>query len=299
MDNRVFAGLSNGQLAIFRRDEETGHWLTNEPKIVDLCTSPVLKLLPVAGKLWCAISNHVKVFNANICEVELTFHASVDTSRTVHSMVTSGLNVWISIHHSPIIKLYHATTYECLVDVNVAPAVSKILSTGCDDIIRQHKAACLRVTTLLASKELLWIGTSAGVILTLPVPHLTAHMSKLDSWQANVSAVAKGHTGHVRFLTAVEVGGQSLLAAASQKFQPPGHVSLHSNPVQVKAHHNVKGQGSRRSSLTSSHALMGSKVLIVSGGDGFEDFSSTSPGVTYNETAGRDDSTNHLLLWSV
>lgn len=102
-------------------------------------------------------------------------------------MVTSGLGVWISIHQSPIIKLYHATTYECLLDVNVAPAVSKILSIGCDDIIKQHKAACLRVTTLLASKELLWIGTSAGVILTLPVPHLTPNTSKLDSWQPNVS----------------------------------------------------------------------------------------------------------------
>lgn len=71
MENRVFAGLSNGQLAIFRRDEETGHWLTSEPKIVELATSPVLRLLPVAGKLWCAIQNHVKVFNTNIFEVEV------------------------------------------------------------------------------------------------------------------------------------------------------------------------------------------------------------------------------------
>jgi hypothetical protein len=53
--------------------------------------------------------------------------------------------------------------------------------TGVDDIIRQHKTSCLRVTSLLTCKELLWIGTSAGVILTLPLPHLTPHTSKLET----------------------------------------------------------------------------------------------------------------------
>lgn len=40
---------------------------------------------------------------------------------------------------------------------------------GCDDIIRQHKAACLRVTALLAHRDTLWVGTSAGVLLTAPL----------------------------------------------------------------------------------------------------------------------------------
>lgn len=51
-------------------------------------------------------------------------------------------------------------------DVNIAPTVNKMLSS-CDDIIRQHKAACLRITSLLACKDLIWVGTSAGVILTI------------------------------------------------------------------------------------------------------------------------------------
>jgi len=52
-----------------------------------------------------------------------------------------------------------------------------------DDIIRQHKMACLRVTALLACRDRLWVGTSAGVILTLPLPKLT-----LTSTKATVSA---------------------------------------------------------------------------------------------------------------
>ena len=39
----------------------------------------------------------------------------------------------------------------------------------------------------------------------------------------------------------------------------------------------------------------GREVLIISGGDGYEDFRTSSA----SESAGRDDSTNHLLIWRV
>lgn len=50
--------------------------------------------------------------------------------------------------------------------MNLAPAVNKMLS-NCDNIIQQHKAACLRVTSLLACNDVLYLGTSAGVILRI------------------------------------------------------------------------------------------------------------------------------------
>ena len=37
------------------------------------------------------------------------------------------------------------------------------------------------------------------------------------------------------------------------------------------------------------------RILVISGGDGYEDFSSSAN----SELAGREDSTNHLLLWTV
>lgn len=56
---------------------------------------------------------------------------------------------------------------------------NRLFFAGCDDIIRQHKAACLRVTSLLAVKDLLWIGTSAGVVLTMTIPAVVANTTKL------------------------------------------------------------------------------------------------------------------------
>ena len=49
-----------------------------------------------------------------------------------------------------------------------------LIFSAADDIIRQHKAACLRITALLICKDLLWVGTSAGVILTIPMPRITS-----------------------------------------------------------------------------------------------------------------------------
>lgn len=280
LDNRVFISLSSGDIAIYRRGPDGG-WNTTDSQMVQVgsSTSPVLRMLAVAGKLWCGCQNYIKVFNTAMLDVEHFFQVSSDSSRAVLCMVTSGLGVWLAVQHSAVIRLYHATTYECLQDVNIAPAVTKMLS-ACDDIIRQHKAACLRVTALLACKDLLWVGTSAGVLLTLPLPHLTSSTTRLDTLP-NIAGIPHGHTGHVRFLTAVEM--TELTASATGRH----HRSVRSSketmtPVYL----------GRRASLTPA---AGCRVLVISGGDGYEDFRSSG----LSEAAGRDDSTNHLLLWQV
>lgn len=50
----------------------------------------------------------------------------------------------------------------------------------------------------------------------------------------------------------------------------------------------------RRSSMAATTTLA-SRMLVISGGDGYEDFRNNAA----NESAGRDDSTNHLLIWQV
>jgi len=44
-------------------------------------------------------------------------------------MALSGLGVWISLQNSAVIRLFHAMSYEPLCDVNVAPAVTKMLAS--------------------------------------------------------------------------------------------------------------------------------------------------------------------------
>ncbi len=80
----------------------------------------------------------------------------------------------------------------------------------------------------------------------------------------------------MRFLTSVEVPGGFKSSEADRQEQG---LTL----------------AQRRASASFHAVTLATKMLIISGGDGYEDFRNSSN----NEAAGRDDSTNHLLLWQV
>lgn len=86
------------------------------------------------------------------------------------------------------------------------------------------------------------------------------------------TGIPQGHTGHVRFLTSVELNES------------------------VGASGGSEAAAIERNNKTAVRVKNSSHMLIISGGDGFEDFR-TSGTNTMNEVAGREDSTNHLLLW--
>ncbi|KAB0402029.1 hypothetical protein E2I00_018564, partial [Balaenoptera physalus] len=188
--------------------------------------------------------------NNQLIRATHTFSVGQDSSRSVACMVDSSLGVWVTLKGSAHVCLYHPDTFEQLAEVDVTPPVHRMLA-GSDAIIRQHKAACLRITALLVCEELLWVGTSAGVVLTMPTSPSTVSCPRAP---LSPAGLGQGHTGHVRFLAAVQLpDGFNLLCSTPP---PPPDT-----------------------------------------GDGYEDFRLSSGGSGSSETVGRDDSTNHLLLW--
>uniref|UniRef100_A0A9J7X3L1 Rho guanine nucleotide exchange factor 17 n=1 Tax=Cyprinus carpio carpio TaxID=630221 RepID=A0A9J7X3L1_CYPCA len=279
LDNKVFVSLANGEVIVYQR-EAGSFWDPQSSQTLCLGspTGPVTKMVPVAGKLWCGCQNRVLIINTSTLAQEHSFQVGQDSGRCVTSIVSCGKGVWIALQGSAQVRLYHASTYESLTEVDVAPAVHKMLA-GSDAIIRQHKAACLRITALLACKDLLWIGTSAGVVLTLAIPPVSSSTGP-GSLRAPLFPMgsAHGHTGHVRFLTCIE-----LPEGFDVNFPPPSE--------------SGKFLTRRDSSRRRASILLPAKsnLLVISGGDGYEDFRLTNS----SETVGRDDSTNHLLLWRV
>lgn len=290
LDNKVFVSLANGEVIVYQR-EAGSFWDPHSSQTLCLGSSsgPVTKMVPVAGKLWCGCQNRVLIVNPSTLTQEHSFQVGQDSGRCVTSMVNYGKGVWMALQGSAQVRLYHASTYESLTEVDVAPAVHKMLA-GSDAIIRQHKAACLRITALLACKDLLWIGTSAGVVLTLAIPPVSSSTGP-GSLRAPLIPMgsAHGHTGHVRFLTCIEL--------------PEGfdlNFPLQSDAVNSTQNNSESGGGGlqRRDSArrrASTLIPVKSNLLVISGGDGYEDFRLTNS----SETVGRDDSTNHLLLWRV
>ncbi|KAM9318661.1 rho guanine nucleotide exchange factor 17 [Pholidichthys leucotaenia] len=291
LDNKVFVSLANGEMIVYQR-EAGSFWdpQSSQTLVLGTPSSPITKMVPVGGKLWCGSQNRVLIINTTTLVQEHWFQVGTDSSRCVMCMVAYGQGVWLALQGSAQVRLYHAQTWESLTEVDVAPAVHKMLA-GADAIIRQHKAACLRITALLACKDLLWIGTSAGVVLTLLIPVVSSGtVSGTLKCPLLPVGSAHGHTGHVRFLTSIE------LPEGFDMNLPPATTDSTVNQSQSSS--TVDGNLQRRDSArrrASAHIPPKTNHLIISGGDGYEDFRLTNS----SETVGRDDSTNHLLLWRV
>ncbi|KAM9481735.1 rho guanine nucleotide exchange factor 17 isoform 1-T1 [Clarias gariepinus] len=278
LDNKVFVSLANGEVIVYQR-EAGSFWDPQSSQTLGLGSpsGPVTKMVPVAGKLWCGCQNRILIINTSTLTQEHSFAVGQDSGRCVTCMVSYGQGVWVALQGSAQVRLYHSTSYESIAEVDVAPAVHKMLA-GSDAIIRQHKAACLRITALLACRDVLWIGTSAGVVLTLPVPPVASNVGTGPLRTPLVpTGSAHGHTGHVRFLTSVEL---------------PEGFDVHF-PSQAES--ELSGDGGVQQRRASTIITGKSTLLVISGGDGYEDFRLNSS----SETVGRDDSTNHLLLWRV
>ena len=73
LDNKVFVSLSNGDLIVYRRDNE-GMWDTENPytRAIGSVTAPIVKMLAVAGKLWCGCQNTICIINPLSLSVEVS-----------------------------------------------------------------------------------------------------------------------------------------------------------------------------------------------------------------------------------
>ena len=117
-------------------------------------------------------------------------------------MAYSGIGLWISLRNSSTICLYHAETFRHLQDINIASNVSRVLGKNQD-------ARSVKVTTLTASKGLLWVGTNVGMALTIPLPRLEG--VPIISGRANVSYHA--HSGPITFFLTLQMRTRSELLA--------------------------------------------------------------------------------------
>ncbi|KAF0313458.1 Rho guanine nucleotide exchange factor 10 [Amphibalanus amphitrite] len=160
----VFAALENGAVAAIERASDGG-WLPGEPALLRLGTRPVACLLPIGGAVYAGCGRQVSVIDAETREVVKSFTVQEhECSGDVHLLAHSGIGLWISLAHSSTICLYHTETFRHLQDINVASNISRVMGDG----VRQSVA----VTALLAGRGLLWVGTSVGVTLTIPLPRL-------------------------------------------------------------------------------------------------------------------------------
>lgn len=137
-------------------------------------------------------------------------------------------------------------------------------------------------------------------MITQNLTTITLHFWKFDFLP--FLGIPYGHTGHVRFITCVDYAAKRLNSSNTSTIDS---VDNSNSTPQKKKHYSSSSSSSGTITTTTTKSLVlpsksseHSGLLIISGGDGFEDFrsSGTNP---LSDIAGREDSTNHLLLWQV
>ncbi|ELU12632.1 hypothetical protein CAPTEDRAFT_218934 [Capitella teleta] len=216
LDNRLYAGLEGGALVIYSRDID-GVWQLRQPQVLQLDSHPVTCLLGLNHEMWVGCGDSVHVVNVLTVYKNGGMKLEIQRSRQVVSMiqgedcvqcmVKAAAGVVVSFKDRATLRLFHQESWQHLQDISIASAVANVL--------QEHEGwseQCpVHVTCLLSSKGQLWIGTSIGCVLTLPLPRLEG----VPQIKGRPSVAFHSHTGPVTFLSAVQCGASQLLKTES------------------------------------------------------------------------------------
>ncbi|XP_074026144.1 JNK-interacting protein syd isoform X2 [Leptinotarsa decemlineata] len=311
INGRVVVALACGQIAIFGRNQE-GEWDLSQYHLVQigLPHQSIRQLAVVGDKVWCGYRNKIHVLLPNDLKIAYTLEAHPRRESPVRQIAWLGEGVWVSIRLDSTLRLYHAHTYQHLQDVDIEPYVSKMLGTG------KLGFSLVRITSLLISSNRLWIGTSNGVIISVPLSDGGTSAGAIVP-RANNSVLAPLPGLGLRV---PPIPGSFVPYCTMAHAQ----LSFHGHRDNVKFFVAVPGNGGMSAASTPSEAMSASvsstgntlkqpsAMLVISGGEGYVDFrigddmeeSMMSTGETnFLETAqgsqNQGGELSHLIVWQV
>ncbi|XP_004525428.1 JNK-interacting protein 3 isoform X4 [Ceratitis capitata] len=212
VESRVVVALANAQLAVFRRQTD-GQWDLNSYHLVTLGDrNHSIRCLCVAGeRIWAAHRNKIYIVDPISLSIVHSLEAHPRKESQVRQMAATGAGVWVSIRLDSTLRLYSSHTFEHKQDVDIEPYVSKMLGTG------KLGFSFVRITALMVSCNRLWIGTSNGVIISVPLSEGQGKLTDPNSQiplccMANAQLSFHGHRDAVKFFVSVPMqpqdGGQ-------------------------------------------------------------------------------------------
>ncbi|PAV66150.1 hypothetical protein WR25_20958 isoform A [Diploscapter pachys] len=199
-NNSVFlatAGLKDINLLRFNALPDRSWDLDNPVPVSHNCKAPISAIIQVGRRLLVASGNSIHTTYPD--EIRWQDSAEVLPSTNSISVICSaGAVLFISGRRSPIIYVIDAFTLTIINHFSIAAIVRTQLA-GKEDILREHKMGSLRVSCITSAKSNLWIGTSAGFVLSTPV-----YAAKQQP-NPPLTVCEIGHSGPCRVLLPISV----------------------------------------------------------------------------------------------
>lgn len=159
----VYVGLINGIVAVFDAIN------FDKPYLIRLSQLPVTCLLPINEEIFACSHNKIwRIKETNVVDsltVQNDNIIPLEEGPRPNLLAHCGSGIFVSLLDSPVVKLYHAETLKHLQDINVATSIRRVLNDFKEEIM-------VTVTSMMATRGLLWIGTNVGMIATLTLPRL-------------------------------------------------------------------------------------------------------------------------------
>ncbi|XP_051531164.1 rho guanine nucleotide exchange factor 10-like protein [Myxocyprinus asiaticus] len=186
--NFLFSGLRDGTLMVYERHRGGELWNPDSCRKLTIGPDPLRTLLALENSVWASCANTVTVVVISSLSTQ-RFEVHQDPMMSVAHMVRAGGGVWMAFSEGSSIRLFHTETLEHLQEINISTPSS----------FYNPSQKSMRVTSLLISQGLLWVGTAQGIIITLPVPKLEGIPKITGKGMTSLNA----HCGPVDFLVAL------------------------------------------------------------------------------------------------
>jgi len=189
----VWVGLGDGSLYAYRRGLG-GVWDTGTPKVVLVGPEPVVALLSHAGHIFAATHTKISVVDPETMDVVQRSRVPSSSGSRITAMVVAGVGLWVAVSGSSRLLLIHTETLAVVSELDVLDKLKgqQKLPAGVVDV---------EITALSAHAGLLWIGTSAGLALSVSLPRLGGVPLLATATKVNVSC--HGHAGPVHLFLPV------------------------------------------------------------------------------------------------
>ncbi|CAI5446062.1 unnamed protein product [Caenorhabditis angaria] len=152
------------QLLMFKTLAD-GTWdLENPISISHCCTQPISAMIDVGKRIVLASGNALYGLYTDLTGWQKSSEI-IPLTDSICVLTLAGGQLYLASKKSTIIHVVDVFTLRSTNHFNIAPFVRSQLA-GKEDILREHKMGCLRITTLTIARSHLWIGTSAGYILS-------------------------------------------------------------------------------------------------------------------------------------